>query len=105
LSGFAWRAGAERHTTGMLIWPEIYQHTLENGEKISIILIDTQGTFDDKTAVHDCVTIFALSLMISSVQIYNIFNNIQEDHLQHLQVNLNNIFYSYNFRTYFRSLI
>ena len=105
MSGFAWRAGTERHTTGMLIWPEIYQHTFQDGEKISIILIDTQGTFDDKSTIHNCVTIFALSLMISSFQIYNVFNNIQEDHLQHLQVNLNKIFYAYSFLIYFQSLI
>jgi len=71
----------------MLIWPKLYQHTLFNGDKISIILIDTQGTFDNKSTLQDCVTIFALSTMISSVQIYNIFHNIQEDDLQHLQVN------------------
>ena len=86
LGGFAWRGGSERHTTGMLIWPHLYQHTLVNGDKVSIILVDTQGTFDNKSSIQDCVTIFALSTLISSVQIFNIFHNIQEDDLQQLQV-------------------
>ncbi|KAH8030695.1 hypothetical protein HPB51_011482 [Rhipicephalus microplus] len=33
----------------------------------------------------ESMTIFSLSMMTSSVQIYNVMNNIQEDHLQNLQ--------------------
>lgn len=48
--------------------------------------MDTQGAFDSESTVRDCATIFALSTMLSSVQIYNLSQNIQEDDLQHLQV-------------------
>ena len=58
-----------------------------------------QGSFDKNSTVRDCATIFALSLMtrffllnletsshsrilLSSVLVYNLFNNIQEDDLQ-----------------------
>ena len=41
-----------------------------------------QGSFDKNSTVRDCATIFALSLMTSSVLVYNLFNNIQEDDLQ-----------------------
>ena len=48
--------------------------------------MDTQGAFDSQSTVKDCATVFALSTMLSSVQVYNITSNVQEDDLQHLQV-------------------
>jgi len=54
--------------------------------QVAVILMDTQGAFDSESTVRDCATVFALSTMLSSVQIYNLLHNIQEDDLQHLQV-------------------
>lgn len=48
--------------------------------------MDTQGTFDSQSTVQECATIFALSTLLSSVQIYNLSQNLQEDDLQHLQL-------------------
>jgi atlastin len=48
--------------------------------------MDTQGAFDSQSTVKDCARVFALSLMISSVHVYNIMMNLQEDDLQHLQL-------------------
>lgn len=56
------------------------------GPQVAIVLLDTQGAFDSESTVRDCATVFALSTMLSSVQIYNLSQNIQEDDLQHLQV-------------------
>ncbi|EZA62001.1 hypothetical protein DMN91_003442 [Ooceraea biroi] len=86
LSGFSWRGGSERDTTGILMWSKVYRATLPNKEKIAVILMDTQGAFDSQSTVRDCATVFALSTMLSSVQIYNLSQNIQEDDLQHLQL-------------------
>ncbi|XP_014480380.1 PREDICTED: atlastin isoform X2 [Dinoponera quadriceps] len=86
LGGFSWRGGSERDTTGILMWSKVYPATLANGEKIAVILMDTQGAFDSQSTVRDCATVFALSTMLSSVQIYNLSQNIQEDDLQHLQL-------------------
>ncbi|KAH8242663.1 hypothetical protein KR032_000949 [Drosophila birchii] len=86
LSGFSWRGGSERDTTGILMWSDIFLHDYPSGDKIAIILLDTQGAFDSQSTVRDCATVFALSTMLSSVQIYNLSQNIQEDDLQHLQL-------------------
>jgi len=48
--------------------------------------MDTQGAFDSMSTVKDCATVFALSTLLSSVQVYNLMTNVQEDDLQHLQV-------------------
>ncbi|XP_031639308.1 atlastin-like, partial [Contarinia nasturtii] len=86
LSGFEWASGRKRKTVGIWMWSEIYTHDFENGEKVAIILLDTQGIFDDQTSVKECTTIFVLSTMISSIQCYNLMQNIGEDDLQHLQL-------------------
>lgn len=68
------------------MWGELFFHDYQDGRKVVIILMDTQGTFDSKTTINNCTTIFALSNLLSSVQIFNIMQNIQEDDLQHLQL-------------------
>lgn len=83
--GFKWKTGRERQTTGINMWSEIFTHDYPNGRKVAIMLIDTQGIFDDLTSHQHSTVIFAMSTLISSVTIYNVVNNIQEDHLQHLQ--------------------
>ena len=54
--------------------------------KVAVILIDTQETCGSQCTVKDCATVYALSTMLSSVQIYNFSQNIQEEYLQHLQL-------------------
>jgi atlastin len=88
LVGFTWRGGSERETIGIYMWSDIFTYDFPNDDKVAIILLDTQGTFDSQSTVKDCATIFALSTMLSSVQIYNLSQNIQEDDLQHLQASL-----------------
>lgn len=68
------------------MWSKVFPFTLKTGEEIAVILMDTQGAFDSQSTVKDCATVFALSTMLSSVQIYNLSQNIQEDDLQHLQL-------------------
>ncbi|KAJ0175922.1 hypothetical protein K1T71_008096 [Dendrolimus kikuchii] len=86
LTGFSWRGGSERHTTGMVMWPQPVIANLPSGEKAMVILFDTQGTFDSESTVRDNSTVFALSTLLSSVLIYNLKENIKEDDLQHLQL-------------------
>eukprot|EP00069_Balaena_mysticetus_P013000 bmy_21891T0 len=58
LTGLTWQVGCERETTS--IWCQ--------------------------STIRDCATMFALSTMTSSLQVYNLSQNIQEDDLRHLQL-------------------
>ncbi|XP_069788000.1 atlastin-2 isoform X2 [Narcine bancroftii] len=86
LTGFTWRGGCERETTGIQIWSEVFVIPKSDGSQVAVLLMDTQGAFDSQSTIRDCATVFALSTMTSSVQVYNLSQNIQEDDLQHLQL-------------------
>ncbi|KDR14875.1 atlastin-like [Zootermopsis nevadensis] len=86
LQGFSWEVGSERHTTGILIWSEVFVVDLPNREQVAVILMDTQGAFSKESSMQECTIVFALSTLLSSVQIYNLMNNIQENHLQYLEL-------------------
>ncbi|XP_038260605.1 atlastin-1 isoform X2 [Dermochelys coriacea] len=86
LTGFSWRGGSERETTGIQIWSELFLVDKPDGKQVVVLLMDTQGTFDSQSTLRDSATVFALSTMISSIQVYNLSQNVQEDDLQHLQL-------------------
>lgn len=86
LKGFSWRSGTKRDTTGIIMWSDIFLHTIATtGEKVAIVVMDTQGLFDNETSPADNSRIFALGTLISSIQILNLVGIIQEDQLQYLQ--------------------
>lgn len=90
LKGFSWRGGADRDTTGILMWSEPFIVPLEGRrsggpKEAAVLLMDTQGAFDSEYTVKDSATVFALSTMTSSVQVFNVLHNLQEDNLQVLQ--------------------
>jgi len=82
--GFEWEGGSKRVTTGILMWSEVFTIETSEGEEVAVVLLDTQGCFDKRSSIKDGVTIFALSLLASSVLIYNIDDHIQEDDFQNL---------------------
>ncbi|OQV22613.1 Atlastin-2 [Hypsibius exemplaris] len=85
LEGFHWGGGCERVTTGIWFWSEpfLVKHSIE--DDVVVLLMDTQGLFNPHSTTRDNATIFALSTLISSVQIYNVSNNIQLNELDILQ--------------------
>ena len=85
LTGFSWKSGTDRDTTGLVLWSDVFLYDALNGEKLAIYIMDTQGLFDHQTTTADNSRIFSLSTLISSVQILNLFNIIHEDQLQYLQ--------------------
>lgn len=82
LEGFSWRGGSKLETTGILIWSDPIIIERPNGEEVAVLLMDTQGAFDSRQTIGQTAIIFALSTLTSSIQIYNVMNNIQEDNLQ-----------------------
>ncbi|XP_065185002.1 atlastin-1-like [Sycon ciliatum] len=86
LEGFHWRGGTDRDTMGVLMWSEPFFRTLPTGEEVVVLIVDTQGAFDNQSTVKDCATVFAMSTMVSSVQVYNLSQMIHENDLQHLQL-------------------
>ena len=68
------------------MWNDIFLHTIEeSGEEIAIVVMDTQGLFDNETSSKNNSKIFALSSLLSSIQVLNLSGVIQEDQLQYLQ--------------------
>ncbi|GMF60591.1 unnamed protein product [Phytophthora fragariaefolia] len=82
--GFSWRAGRKRNTTGIWMWETPFIRPSQTGEDIAVFLIDTQGMFDSETSQMLTASIFGLSTLLSSYQIYNVDKRVQEDNLQHL---------------------
>ncbi|KAL3665565.1 hypothetical protein V7S43_009599 [Phytophthora oleae] len=82
--GFSWRAGRKRNTTGIWMWETPFIRKSQSGEDIAVFLIDTQGMFDSETSQMLTASIFGLSTLLSSYQIYNVDKRVQEDNLQHL---------------------
>ncbi|KAI1287885.1 Atlastin-2 [Halotydeus destructor] len=69
-----------------MMWSEPFLVKTRDGQEVAVLLMDTQGAFDSKQTVGESAKLFALSTMTSSVQIYNLFHNIQEDDLQNLEL-------------------
>ncbi|KHN88280.1 Atlastin-3 [Toxocara canis] len=84
VQGFHWRNGAKRDTTGIWMWGEPIMIESATGETYAVVLMDTQGAFDNASTYQLCTTAFALSTMLSSMQIYNLVDVIHEDSLSNL---------------------
>lgn len=83
--GFAWRGGQDRMTTGIWMWSEPFIHYSPVADtEVAVLLMDTQGMFDNETTMNLTAQIFGISTLVSSFQIYNVQNSIGEDKLMHL---------------------
>ncbi|XP_037032933.1 atlastin-like isoform X2 [Bradysia coprophila] len=84
--GYDWQNERKRKIVEIWMWSEIFTHDYENGDQVAIILLGTQGIFDDRTGLRSSSSIFNLTMMLSSVQCFNIMQNIRKDHLRHLRL-------------------
>jgi atlastin len=85
-NGFSWRAGRDTNTTGIWVWSEPFVRKISTGEEVAVLLVDTQGMFDNTLSQLLTTSIFGLSTLLSSYQVYNVKFQIQEDQLQHLSL-------------------
>jgi atlastin len=59
----------------------VFLETTREGEKIAIVLMDTQGLFDTVTSPTDNSRIFSLGTLISSIQIFNLNDVVEQTQL------------------------
>ncbi len=81
---FEWQGGEKRMTTGIWIWSKPFVRQAVDGTRVAVLLIDTQGMFDNETSMSLTACIFGLSTLLSSRLVYNVEKRVQEDHLQQL---------------------
>jgi atlastin len=83
-STFSFKGGSKRETVGIFMWSDPFILN-RNGQEIALLLMDTQGVFDNQTTTKENAIVFALSTLLSSFIIYNLKEKISEDVLQFLQ--------------------
>ncbi|XP_076803853.1 atlastin-1-like [Clavelina lepadiformis] len=81
---FPWKKGQDRVTSGIWIWSKPYMITGQDDKKVAVLLMDTQGAFDKDSKNKTETDIFTLSSLLSTVQIYNVKDNIDENVLRPL---------------------
>jgi len=82
LTCFNWKCGEDRETSGIVVCDKIFKIT-EKSKNIAVILMDTQGVFDELSSEKECKTIFSIGTLLSSIQVYNIIR-FGYDMLKHL---------------------
>ncbi|XP_073478428.1 RING finger protein 112-like isoform X1 [Aquarana catesbeiana] len=85
LNGFPWRFGTDIVTEGIWIWGKPF--LLENnGEKMAIFLLDTEGTEDKAYHEMASMKLHVLTMMISSHLVYNVKGNLKETDINYLEI-------------------
>ncbi|CAK8691435.1 unnamed protein product [Clavelina lepadiformis] len=82
---FHWRSGVKSETRGIWIWNKPYTITKKDDQKLALILMDTQGSFDPNSSESDSA-IFAFSTLLSSFQMYNLKERIKMNELESLAI-------------------
>uniref|UniRef100_A0A224Z046 Guanylate-binding protein n=1 Tax=Rhipicephalus zambeziensis TaxID=60191 RepID=A0A224Z046_9ACAR len=86
LSGFNSRNAIGTVTKGILLWNKAFSVRTADGDEAALLLMDTEGAFGMGSSSNETASLSALSVLASSLQIYNVRNTIQEDQLQRLQL-------------------
>lgn len=73
-----------------MIWSDVFLYDAQNGEKVAIFIMDTQGLFDLtisdlRSPAEENAIIFLLTTLVSSIQIINLRERLQEVQISYLQ--------------------
>ncbi len=82
LEGFEWRNGADPETFGVWMWSHPFFIKRFDGEEIAVLLIDTQGIFDNYLSERDCAVIVGLCLLTCSTTIFNLTAQLHSNNFQ-----------------------
>ncbi|KAK1152930.1 RING finger protein 112-like [Acipenser oxyrinchus oxyrinchus] len=86
LNGFEWRTGDDSITKGIWIWSKPFFMKLNEGERIAVFLVDTEGSADAKQNKEVGLKLSALSALFSSYLIFNISSRINSTDLEDLEM-------------------
>lgn len=81
LQGFEWLSRTDTVTIGIHMWSEPFVVPIQRKD-VCVLVMDTQGLYDSGHSLKNTALIFALSTLTSSVQIFNVKEQVQEDDLQ-----------------------
>ncbi|CAG7703983.1 unnamed protein product [Allacma fusca] len=82
---FTFKSGRERQTIGLDLYSEPFIVSTKYESKLAVLLLDSQGLFDEHTTFKQNAVIFALSNLFSSVLVYNVKSKMEENLLQNIQ--------------------
>ena len=80
-------------TMGIWMWDTPFQQTLETGEEVTVITLDTEGVDAVKAGSRGDTQIFTLSVLLSSFLIYNSAQVPRRDDLNKMTYVTITIFY------------
>ncbi|CAM4683938.1 unnamed protein product [Lepidochelys kempii] len=85
LEGFEWRADEERVTNGVWAWSQPFWVPTQGG-KVAVLLVDTEGSMDIAMEKETSIKLSAFSMLLSSYQILNISNKVNDTDLEYLEM-------------------
>ena len=83
-TGFKVGPSTNACTKGLWLWPKLLLGTNANGEKVPIVVIDTEGIGSTKVDNNYDNKVFSLAVLLSSGFIYNSLNSIDETAISNL---------------------
>ncbi|XP_043405600.1 uncharacterized protein LOC114018628 isoform X3 [Chelonia mydas] len=85
LEGFEWRADEERVTKGVWAWSQPIWVPTQSGT-VAVLLVDTEGSMGIERKKETSIKLSALSMLLSSYQILNISNEVNDADLEYLEM-------------------